>query len=482
MLDVERRSEPTAAQVAAHRMACQNAKIPAPVADVLMKYVDEPATMKAVARAIGPQVANMIDFLTHGGRGKDEAQNEAATLIDGILERNPDMSVDGLTNAMVDAHMAIRREQAGTHDRNLPGAATVRDGFEAGPGFRAKMIAALTKRLDPSAETGGYNGPGLSVGEIAMTIARKNGLQPFNEAEAVQMAMHTGSDFPLILDASVANTVARRIGVIQPAIQRASHEMARADYRQGRVLDLSATAKPQLITEAGEIKFVTADEKGELAPRLQDYGAGFAISNQALTNDMTAVNLLNQIGSRMAEGWVQTQRDILLAPLLANAGAGQTMADGKAMFHVDHGNLAASGGALSITTLSAARRAMRRQLGMRGEIRAIEPWALVVPPELETVAQQLLADIAAATTADVNPFSGTLELIVEAGLTSQTAWYVCADPSRYDGLAHAYLEGQRNPRVESRPAWSTIGMEMRLLIAFDAKFVETATWYRNPGA
>jgi len=175
-------------------------------------------------------------------------------------------------------------------------------------------------------------------------------------------------------------------------------------------------------------------------------------------------------------------RAVLLEPLLANSGAGQMMADGKALFHVDHGNLAASGAAPGVATLSDARTAMRRQKGLKGELLALEPWAIIVAPELETTAEKLLADLAAAEVAEVNPFSGKLRLIVEPGLTSATAWYLCADPGRFDGLAYAFLEGRGAPRVESRPAWSTLGIEMRLTWALDAKFVETATWYRNPGA
>ena len=175
-------------------------------------------------------------------------------------------------------------------------------------------------------------------------------------------------------------------------------------------------------------------------------------------------------------------RRVAGAPLLANGGAGQNMADGNPLFHSSHGNLAASGAALSLTTLSAARTAMRKQTGLAGELLAIEPWALVVPAELETLAQQILADIQATKTSDANPFGGQLELIVEPGLTSATAWYVIANPATYEGLTWATLEGLDAPRVESKPGWNTLGMEFRVVWALDAAFTEHATWYRNPGA
>lgn len=152
------------------------------------------------------------------------------------------------------------------------------------------------------------------------------------------------------------------------------------------------------------------------------------------------------------------------------------------MFHADHKNLAAAGAALNVTSLSEARLALRSQRGQSGEYYAIEPWALVVPPQLETVAQQVLAEINATKTADVNPFSGALELIVEVGLTSPTAWYLIGNPASSDGLAYSYLDGQAGPRVESKPGWETLGTEFRLVWALDARFVSYASWFRNPGA
>ncbi len=100
-------------------------------------------------------------------------------------------------------------------------------------------------------------------------------------------------------------------------------------------------------------------------------------------------------------------------------------------------DLAASGGALSETTLSAARLAMRKQKGLAKRPINVTPKFLIVPLELETTAEKLLASIQATTSGDVNPFAGKLELLVEARLTSTTRWYVTADPAMIEGLEYA---------------------------------------------
>jgi hypothetical protein len=48
-------------------------------------------------------------------------------------------------------------------------------------------------------------------------------------------------------------------------------------------------------------------------------------------------------------------------------------------------------------------------------------------------------------------------------------------------LIYLAIDGQGAPRVESRAGWTTLGMEMRLVWALDARFIEYRTWYRNPG-
>jgi len=352
-----------------------------------------------------------------------------------------------------------------------------------GAGLRAKMVAGLLARLDPKTATAqGRDAAQMTVPQIAMAVCRANGLRPFNDAEAVRMAAHSTSDFPLILENTMSNLVARQLGQRMPDLVRASHEVARMDYRAGNSVSLSATGMPQEVSEGGEVKFVTVAEGGEALPALRDFASGFNITNQALQNDATALGLIASIATRMTQGAVERLRQVLLEPLAANSGAGQTMRDGLAMFHADHGNLAATPAALSLTSLSVARTAMRKQKGKNGELLALEPWALVVPAELETVAQQVVASINATKFSDANPFAGSLEIVVEPGLPSATAWYLIANPTQHDGLAHAFLDGQRSPRVETRPGWSTLGTEMRLVWALDAKFIETATWFKNAGA
>lgn len=309
------------------------------------------------------------------------------------------------------------------------------------------------------------------------------GVRTRGRAELIQMAgTHTGDDFPLAIGGGLTAVVRNMMEQGEVAIARCARAIEADDYRTGNAVSLSGTGVPEKISEGGEIKFTTINEEGEVKAVPDDFGQIFRLSNKALVNDATALSQLVDVSRLMIRGAMELKRQTLLAPLLANSRAGQTMRDAVALFNSAHGNVAAAGAVLSLTTLSAARTAMRRQKDSKGTILNIEPRILLVPPELETVAQQVVAQITATKTSDVNPFANQLEVVAEPGLTSVTDWYLAADPALIDGLVMAYLSGQEAPRVDAKDGWGTLGMEFRLVWAIGAAFQGYQGWYRNPGA
>jgi len=186
-------------------------------------------------------------------------------------------------------------------------------------------------------------------------------------------------------------------------------------------LKIGNFTKLEKVTEAGEIKSLSTAEAKE-GYSIETFSGIFSLSRKAIINDDPGA--FTRWGEMMGQAAAETEAGQLLALLSANAGAGVTMENGKALFHVDHGNLAASGAALSEATLDAARQAMRIQKMMDGKTPVnVVPRFLVVSPARETAAEKLLTSIQANTTADVNPFGGKLSLIVEPRLTGN-GWFI----------------------------------------------------------
>ena len=383
-----------------------------------------------------------------------------------------------------------RWQAAGDKDTPMVGAETTRIGVDhtSPRAIAARMSDAVASKLaarmglkhEPTAGREFMSHSLIDMKAISLAAA---GIRTRGREDTISMiGTHTGDDYPLVIGGGLTAVVRMMMGQAEVAIASCARTIEAEDYRTGNAVSLTGTGVPQKIGESGEIKYTTINEEGEVKAVPDDFGQIFRLSNKAMVNDISALGQLADITRLMIKGAMELKRATLLQPLLANAGAGQTMRDAVALFHATHGNLAAAGTVLSLASLSTARTAMRRQKDSMGNILAIEPRKLLVPPELETVAQQVVAQITAAKTSDTNPFANLLEVVTEPGLTSATAWYLAADPAQIDGLVMAYLSGQKGPRVDSKEGWGTLGMEFRLVCAIGAAFQGYQGWYRNPGA
>lgn len=96
---------------------------------------------------------------------------------------------------------------------------------------------------------------------------------------------------------------------------------------------------------------------------------------------------------------------------------------------------------------------------------------ILVPPELETIADALYAarNIASVKVSDVNTFANKYQPIVANQLSdssitgySTTAWYLLGDKSQGSPVVVSFLNGQETPTVESADAdFNTLGIQFR---------------------
>ncbi|MDP2579152.1 Mu-like prophage major head subunit gpT family protein [Shimia thalassica] len=213
---------------------------------------------------------------------------------------------------------------------------------------------------------------------------------------------------------------------------------------------------------------------------MKTYGKIFGITRQAIIND--DLDVFSNMFPLLGQGAANTEAKLFAGLLEENAGLGPKLSDGKTLFHADHGNLAQASATLSVASLGTARVAMRRQTGLAGEAINVVPTFLVVPPELETLAEQVLTEIAASEVANANPFAGKLKLLVEPRFASATAWYLCAAPGAPDSLQHAYLDGVAGPQLFTREGFEVDGIEYKVRMDFGAGFTDHRGWYMSPSA
>lgn len=397
--------------------------------------------------------------------------------------------IDGQIDAAADADTARRAAFEALATRSAPTIRTEQVRIEMGdsqddPALRARQMGeALYARINPRhdlsepARRYAYATP-VDMAKELLTL-RGESTMALSPASLVTRALHTTSDFPIILGNTVGRVLRDAYQAAPSGIRRLGRQTSARDFRAVNKIMLGEAPLLEKLNEHGEIKAGTMAEARE-AYKIETWARKIGITRQVLVND--DLGAFADLARRMGQGAAETEARILVTLLEANSGNGPTLSDSKALFHADHGNKAASGAVISDTTLSAARLALRTQKGIDGRIIRVTPKNLLVPPALETAAEKWLATIAPATAADVNPFSGAMSLVVEPRLTSATRWYVTADPGEIDGLEFAYLSGNEGPQVESRSGWDVDGVEIRVILDFGAGFIDHRGWFQNPGA
>ena len=311
---------------------------------------------------------------------------------------------------------------------------------------------------------------------LSLRGVQVTGLSP---ASMITRALHTTSDFPIILGDTVGRTLRDAYQTAPSGIRRLGRQTTAKDFRSINKLMLGEAPMLEKLNEHGEIKAGTMTEAKE-AYKVETWARKIGITRQVLVND--DLGAFSDLARRMGQAAAETEARVLVDLLESNSGNGPKMDDTKVLFHADHGNKAGTSAVISDTTLSAARLALRTQKGLSGEPIRVTPKYMLVPPALETEAEKWLATVAAAKAADVNPFSGSLSLVIEPRLASATRWYITADPSEIDGLEFAYLAGGEGPQVESKSGWDVDGVEIRVILDYGAGFVDHRGWFANAGA
>lgn len=397
--------------------------------------------------------------------------------------------IDGQIDANADADTARRAAFEALAKRSAPSIRTEQVRVEIGgghddPAHRARQMGeALYARINPRHELSeparryAYATP-VDMAKELLTL-RGESTMALSPASLVTRALHTTSDFPIILGDTVGRVLRDAYRAAPSGIRRLGRQTTARDFRAVNKIMLGEAPLLEKLNEHGEIKAGTMAEARE-AYKVETWARKIGITRQVLVND--DLGAFADLARRMGQAAAETEARILVTLLEAGSGNGPTMSDGKTLFHADHGNKAGTGAAISDATLSAARLALRTQKGIEDRTIRVTPRNLLVPPALETTAEKWLASIAPATAADVNPFSGSLSLVVEPRLSSATRWYVTADPGEIDGLEFAYLSGAEGPQVESRSGWGVDGVEIRVILDFGAGFIDHRGWFMNAGA
>jgi hypothetical protein len=329
---------------------------------------------------------------------------------------------------------------------------------------------------------------GMTLAELArQSLSIRNASMPSDRREMIGHAFtqsagaHSTSDFAEVLSNVAGKAALRGWSEAEETFERWTRAGTLADFRASKRVGLGLIDSLPEVPEGGEYKHGTVSDRGENIT-LATYGSLLKITRQAIIND--DLSLFTSVPVRMGRAAKRTIGNLVYAILTNNPN----MSDGTALFHADHNNLAATAAAPSVTSLAAARAAMRIQKeAAGGAVLNITPAYFIVPAALETTAMQLMASIVDPTANKghaMNPVSGMAEVVADGRLDadSATAWYLAANPDAFDTIEVAYLDGVQEPFIEQQTAWSMDGVELKVRIDAAAAPLEWRTLFKNAGA
>ncbi len=237
----------------------------------------------------------------------------------------------------------------------------------------------------------------------------------------------------------------------------------------------------QAINEAGEIKFGTIGEKKEQVA-IVSYGTGLNLSRQALINDN--LQAFARVIARYGESVALFEEKVAYGVLSTNSGAGPALLEGSAnMFTAGRGNLAGAGTAITVAAIGAARAAMRKFKSVDGnELLYNAPRILLVGPDKETEAEQLLTSITPATSANAVPASMRSLRPLVSQMLSGNAWYLFTETPTRANFRWGLLSGYAAPRVRIENPFGLQGTQMTVEHDFGFGGIDWRAAYRNPGA
>lgn len=354
-------------------------------------------------------------------------------------------------------------------------------GVEGVEKFRAAAADGLALRAGIALEKpvdGATDFRGMSLLRLAQEcIERQTGKDMRFAAndELIREALTGSGAFPGILSNVAHKSMAQAYQTAPTTFQLWTAKGSNTDFKDATRYRLSEADELEKIPENGEFKdskITEASAKTSIAT----YGRKFSISRTAIIND--DMGALNQIPAKYGAAARRMINRMVYAILTGNPTI-----ESAALFHATHKNLGS--GALSVASLGAAKAAMAKQTNIGGkEALNIQPAFLIVPPDLEVTAAQLISSVVdpSKNNATPNPFANKLAVVSDPTLTDAVPWYAAAAPGMCPSIEVTYLNGVEQPTMESTVLFEALGIKWRIYLDFGVNLIDFRGLFKSTGA
>lgn len=366
------------------------------------------------------------------------------------------------TEPLAGGHVVTTEDEADKARRGVASALRIRAGLEKNDGSNPYRGYTLFELARASAERAGIKtGHMDKMGVVAAAFT------------------HSTSDFTNLL-ADVANkAMLKGYEEAEETFQRWTSVGNLPDFKAAKRVGLDTFPTLTKVPEGAEYSYATVGDHGETI-QLATYGKLFSITRQAIIND--DLDAFTKLPRSMGRAAIRTVGNLVYAVLTGNP----KMSDNVDLFHATHNNLL---GSAAITTDSVDKMiaAMAKQKDGTGTTLNVGLSYLIVPVALRGAASVVANSEYEVGTSSKNntvPNSvrGLFEVIADARLDAVSSyhWYGAANPSMFDTIEVAYLDGNQTPVLEQQAGWDIDGVEFKVRMDAGVKALDWRTLAKNP--
>lgn len=358
---------------------------------------------------------------------------------------------------------------------------------------RSGMAAIVAKHEGVKPETitpGEFRG--LSLIDMARETLENAGvntrgmdrMQLAGQAMAYRSNYQTTSDFATLLENTMHKVLRAAYALQSDTWSRWCGVGTVSDFRAHNWYRMGSLTELEDLNEVGEFKNKAISDAEKASFSAGTKGNIIAISRQTIVNDdlgfvMRLTELLGRAGKLTIEKAAYTK-------LLLNSGLGPTQSDSQPLFHANRNNVS-TGAAISVDAIDADRVKMAEQKDVNGiDFIDLRPQVLLVPVGLGGRAREINAqeynDESNKNQRRPNVVRGLFNDVVDTPRITGTRRYLFADPAVAPVFLVSFLEGQREPVLETKDGWRVDGVEMRARLDFGVDVVDFRGAITNAGA
>jgi phage major head subunit gpT-like protein len=332
----------------------------------------------------------------------------------------------------------------------------------------------VEKRFDARVLEAANKNRSVSLGETLLQAARANGYDGgtnrithgnLRTIMATAFATHAISN---VLAATYGKFLLAGFNAVESVWDRIASVRSVSDFKTITGIRLNGGFEFEEVGNGGELKSADASDETRTI-KAKTYGRLTSVTRQDIIND--DLGALSAIPSRLGRG----------AAIKLNKVFWAEFESSNSSYYAKE--TAGSGNALALAGLKTAVSSYRKLKDPDGNPLGIAPALLLVPPELEIAAAELMGSALihgnSGSTPSTNVLAGRYQVVSSSYLTSASTWWLCANPGDLPAMEVAFLNGQRQPTVEQAEAdFSTLGIQMRGYFDFGVAKAEKNAAYR----